>query len=105
VPVIYAGWGETAEVVRQEGVGITVEPGNANEIARSIEKLADDPSLARELGARGRRLAEREYSWAFLVADWMRQLQLVLRGEDPAVPNDTRRTEASSAGALAVDKA
>jgi glycosyltransferase involved in cell wall biosynthesis len=105
VPVIYAGWGEMAEVVRREQVGVTVEPGNANEIARSIEKLADDPSLARELGARGRRLAEREYSWAFLVADWMRQLQLVLRGEDPGVPIDTRRTEASSAGALAVDKA
>jgi colanic acid biosynthesis glycosyl transferase WcaI len=105
VPVIYAGWGETAEVLRQEQVGITVEPGDADEIARSIEKLADDPSLARELGARGRRLAEREYSWAFLVADWMRQLQLVLRGEDPAVPNDTRRTETSSAGTLAVDKA
>jgi colanic acid biosynthesis glycosyl transferase WcaI len=105
VPVIYAGWGEMAEIVRREQVGVTVEPGNASEIARSIEKLADDPSLARELGARGRRLAEREYSWALLVADWMRQLQLVLRGEDPAVPNDTRRTETSSAGALAVDKA
>jgi glycosyltransferase involved in cell wall biosynthesis len=104
VPVIYAGWGETAEVVRLERVGITVEPGNATEIARSIEKLADDPLLARELGTRGRRLAEREYSWAFLVTDWMRQLQLVLRGEDPAVPNsDTRRTETSSSGALAVN--
>jgi putative colanic acid biosynthesis glycosyltransferase WcaI len=103
VPVIYAGWGEMAEIVRREQVGVTVEPGDANEIARSIEKLADDPALARELGARGRRLAEREYSWAFIVADWMRQLQLVLRGEDPAVPNsNTRQPEPSSTGALAV---
>src|SRR4029453_16171933 len=103
VPVIYAGWGEMAEIVRREQVGVTVEPGNASEIARSIEKLADDPALARELGARGRSLAERDYSWSFLVADWMRQLHLVLRGEDPGVPNGhSRRTETSSAGALAV---
>jgi len=94
VPIIYAGWGETADVVRQEVVGIAVEPGDANAIARSIEQLADNPSLTRELGARGRRLAERDYSWEFIVADWMRQLQLVLRGEDPAVPRlDHRRSE------------
>ena len=104
VPIIYAGWGETAEVIREERVGITVEPGNADEIARTIEKLSDDPSLARELGARGRRLAEREFSWTFIVADWMRQLQLVLRGEDPAVPNsNSRRPGPSSTEALAVD--
>jgi hypothetical protein len=91
VPVIYAGWGETAEIVRREQVGITVEPGNADEIARAIETLADDSSLAKQLGARGRHLANREYSWAFLVADWMRQLRLVLDGEDPAVPNRHRQ--------------
>jgi colanic acid biosynthesis glycosyl transferase WcaI len=104
VPVIYAGWGETADVVRQERVGITVEPGDAGEIAKSIEKLADDPQLVRELGARGRRLAEREYSWAFIVSDWMRQLQLVLRGEDPVVPNSNPQGPGpSSTDALAVN--
>ena len=60
VPVIYAGWGETAEVIRQERVGITVEPGDANEIARSIERLADNPVLTDECGTRGRSLAERD---------------------------------------------
>ncbi len=91
VPLIYAGWGETAEIVRQEQVGVAVEPGNADEIAQAVQELADDPSRARELGARGRRLAEREYSWAFLVADWMRQLRLVLAGQDPAVPKRDRQ--------------
>jgi colanic acid biosynthesis glycosyl transferase WcaI len=104
VPVIYAGWGETAEVIRQEQVGIAIEPGDDAEIARSIEKVADDSSLAHELGARGRRLAEREYSWAFLVADWLRQLELVLSGEDPAVPKiDTGRPENPSGSPLALD--
>jgi glycosyltransferase involved in cell wall biosynthesis len=95
VPIIYAGWGETADIVRQEDVGITVEPGDAAEIALAIETLADSPSYARQLGRRGRELAERDYSWNFLVRDWMRQLRLVLDGHDPAVP-DRGRTPVSS---------
>jgi glycosyltransferase involved in cell wall biosynthesis len=85
--VIYAGWGETADLIQRERVGITVEPGNPDEIAQAILMLADDPRLAKELGQRGRLLAERDLSWKFLVADWMRQLQLVLDGQDPRVPN------------------
>jgi glycosyltransferase involved in cell wall biosynthesis len=86
VPVIYAGWGETAELIRREQVGITAEPGDAAEIAGAIGHLADDPALAQALGRRGRALAERELSWRFLVTDWMRQIELVLDGEDPDVP-------------------
>jgi glycosyltransferase involved in cell wall biosynthesis len=88
VPIIYAGWGETADLIRRERVGITAEPGNAGDIAQAIEKLADDPSLAKELGTRGRELAERELSWSFLVTDWLRQVRLVLDGKDPAVPGN-----------------
>jgi colanic acid biosynthesis glycosyl transferase WcaI len=101
VPIIYAGWGETADLIRRERVGITAEPGNADEIAQAIEKLADDSSLAKDLGRRGRELAERELSWSFLVADWMRQVRLVLDGTDPAVPrndHDMRNTLGPAAG-------
>jgi glycosyltransferase involved in cell wall biosynthesis len=90
VPIIYAGWGETADLVERERVGIRAEPGNADQIAHAIEKLADDPSLAKELGRRGRELAERELSWSFLVTDWLRQVHLVLEGKDPGVPGANR---------------
>jgi colanic acid biosynthesis glycosyl transferase WcaI len=86
VPVIYAGWGETAELIAREQVGLTVEPGNPDEIALAITKLADDATLAKELGRRGRLLAEREFSWTFLVSDWVRQMELALNGQDPDVP-------------------
>jgi colanic acid biosynthesis glycosyl transferase WcaI len=86
VPVIYAGWGETSELIAREQVGLTVEPGDPDEIALAITKLADDATFAKELGRRGRFLAEREFSWAFLVSDWLRQLELVLNGENPGVP-------------------
>jgi glycosyltransferase involved in cell wall biosynthesis len=86
VPVIYAGWGETSELIARERVGLTVEPGDPDEIALAITNLADDATLAKELGRRGRLLAEREFSWAFLVSDWLRQLELVLNGQNPGVP-------------------
>ena len=101
VPIIYAGWGETADLIRRERVGVTAEPGNADEIAQAIERLAGDSSLAKDLGRRGRELAERELSWGFLVADWIRQVRRVLDGTDPAVPGndrDMRNTLGPAAG-------
>jgi glycosyltransferase involved in cell wall biosynthesis len=85
VPLIYAGWGETAEIVNREGVGLTVEPGQPAELARAVEQLADDPALRATMGKRGRALAEREFSWTFLVGDWLRQIELIHVGKDPAI--------------------
>ena len=94
VPVIYAGWGETADLIAHEQVGVVVDPGKADQLATAITRLADDDGLAKELGRRGRRLAERELSWNFLVQDWLRQLDLALAGKDPRVPQPGSRTAA-----------
>ena len=95
VPVIYAGWGETSDLIAHEQVGLVVEPGNPDEIAKAITQLADNDGLAKELGRRGRRLAERELSWNFLVSDWLRQLDLALAGKDPHIPPPGSRTAAA----------
>ncbi len=101
VPIIYAGWGETADLIQRERVGIATEPGNADQLARAIEQLADHPELAKELGTRGRQLAERELSWRFLVTDWLRQVRLVLDGKDPDVPvRDGEMRNLASAAAV-----
>lgn len=86
VPLIYAGWGETAEIVEREGVGLRVEPENPEALAAAVERLADSPQLRDSMGRQGRALAEREFSWSFLVADWMRQLARVREGLSPEVP-------------------
>jgi glycosyltransferase involved in cell wall biosynthesis len=88
VPLIYAGWGETAEIVEREGVGICVEPENAAALARAVEQLADDSRMRDQMSRRGRALAERDFSWTFIVSDWMRQLKQVSEGLDPAVPTE-----------------
>lgn len=86
VPVIYAGWGETAEIVSRERVGLTTAPEDPQALAQAIEQIADDPALRRDLGANGRALAEREFSWQFIVGDWVRQVQRIQEGLPPMVP-------------------
>ena len=95
VPVIYAGWGETSELIASEQAGLVVEPGNPDAIAKAITELADNEGLAKELGRRGRRVVERELSWNYLVSDWLRQLDLALAGKDPRVPQPGSKTAAA----------
>ena len=54
------------------------------------------------MGRRGRALAEREFSWSFIVADWMRQLGRVRDGLDPEVPT-SRGSGSRAAGSRALD--
>jgi colanic acid biosynthesis glycosyl transferase WcaI len=77
VPLIFAGWGETAELVAREDVGLVLEPENAGALADAIQRLADDPALRQAMAARARALAEREFSWAFIVENWMQELQAI----------------------------
>jgi glycosyltransferase involved in cell wall biosynthesis len=99
VPLVYAGWGETAEIVEREGVGVRVEPENPVALARAVETLADDPGARDLMGRRGRALAEREFSWSFIVADWVRQLGRVSAGLDPEVPGAAGVAPATQADA------
>jgi glycosyltransferase involved in cell wall biosynthesis len=93
VPIIYAGWGETAEIVERERVGVTVEPENAEALAGAVKRLADAPDVRDALGRRGRALAEREFSWSYIVGDWMRQIGRVAQGLDPQVPTTDHPAE------------
>lgn len=86
VPVIYAGWGETASIVEREGVGLAVPPGDPDALAAAVVRLADDAAGRDEMGRKGRALAERDLSWSFLVRDWVRQIERTLEAEDPEVP-------------------
>jgi glycosyltransferase involved in cell wall biosynthesis len=85
VPLIYAGEGETADIVKHEGCGLVVPPERPELLAAAIRKLADDPALRASMGSRGRELAEREFSWRSIVREWYRQVGCIQRGEDPAI--------------------
>jgi colanic acid biosynthesis glycosyl transferase WcaI len=73
-PVIYSGVGEAAELVEASGAGLVVPPERPAELAAAIVRLADDPGLAAALGAAGRRLVERDYSWSAIAERWLAEL-------------------------------
>ena len=53
-PVILAIDGVSRQVVESAGAGIFVTPGNPQELAQAVLRLADDPQTARQMGMAGR---------------------------------------------------
>jgi colanic acid biosynthesis glycosyl transferase WcaI len=79
VPLVFAGWGETAAMVERERVGLVVEPENAEALAGAIESIADDPEARQAMSVRARALAERDFSWPMIVERWVEQIERLPR--------------------------
>jgi glycosyltransferase involved in cell wall biosynthesis len=76
VPVIYSGFGEAAELIRDNKCGMVVEPENPTLLAQAVRTLASRPKMRCELGRSGRTLVEREYSWSVIVGRWLTEIRL-----------------------------
>ena len=87
VPVVYAGDGEAADILTRADCGITVEPERADLLARALESLASDGKRCVELGQHGRKLVEREYTWASIISRWLKELGFAY--ESNAVPTES----------------
>lgn len=62
-PVIASRIGGLQFTVTDGATGLLFEPGDANDLARKIEALLDDPDLRRRLGDAGRRQFEEHFTW------------------------------------------
>ena len=60
-PVIGGAHGGAPEVINDGKTGYLVEHGDAGQLATSLEALLADPTLGREMGARGRERVEKEF--------------------------------------------
>jgi glycosyltransferase involved in cell wall biosynthesis len=76
VPVIYAGVGEAAELLKAHKCGVAVEPEEPALLAQAIASMASDQTMQYAMGCAGRAFVEREYSWSTLVARWLEELGL-----------------------------
>lgn len=76
VPIVMGVAGEAAEIVRQEGCGITVSPESVEEIAAALHALAADGALSESLSAAGNDAARR-YSRPALAARMLNVLEAV----------------------------
>ena len=61
-PIVLAVRGESADIVRRTGAGLTIEPGDPAQLLEAVDRLRDDPELRAELGRNGRTAAEREFN-------------------------------------------
>ncbi len=87
------GAGELAEIVRSSGCGFVVPVGDGAAFARAIETLADEPSLAIDLGRAARTMIEAQFSRSRAMRRWTDLLD-ELRGSpsSPLTPAPTYPT-------------
>ena len=62
VPVVLAGDGEAADIVRRSSAGVVVPPGDADRLALAIRELAGDERRRLALGAAGLKAAAGEFN-------------------------------------------
>lgn len=75
VPVIYAGVGESAEIIQNNSCGIVVLPEDPAALANAVISLIDAPEKRDALSKAGRKLVEQEFSWKTIVSNWLKELE------------------------------
>jgi len=75
-PVIFIGArdGELARIIEEHGCGLVVQAGDAEGLARAIERLAADREEAEAMGRRGRELYLSRFAPQRAFAEWERVL-------------------------------
>lgn len=61
-PVIASRIGGIPEIVDDGVTGLLFEPGNADDLAKKIRHLWDNPDICKKMGAAGRQKALSQYS-------------------------------------------
>ena len=69
LPVIGSDVGGIPELVQNGMNGLLVPPANPEKLARAIEELAENPTARRQMGLRGRKSVEENYTLARKIVD------------------------------------
>jgi glycogen(starch) synthase len=78
-PVVGARAGAVQDVIDDGGDGLLVEFGDVAGLAEALRKLLDNPTLAAEMGQRGRDKVHRVYTWEHQYARWRAVVNEVMR--------------------------
>lgn len=73
-PVVSTRVGGVPEVIEHEKTGLLCDPDDPMEMARQLDRLANDEALANRLGHGGRAAVEANYSWSRLYDRYERYL-------------------------------
>jgi glycosyltransferase involved in cell wall biosynthesis len=62
LPVIATQINAIPEMVTHKETGFLIQPGDRGELARRIQYLMENPTLSREMGAKGRKVVEQKFN-------------------------------------------
>lgn len=62
-PIVASQIGQIGEILQHKYTALMVEPGDTEELAQAIIKLAQNSGLRKFLGQNARKLARKEYTW------------------------------------------
>jgi glycosyltransferase involved in cell wall biosynthesis len=79
-PIIMGVRGESAEIVRQSGAGIEMEPGNAESLVQCVTRLKDDCAFYGTLSRSGRDFVLQHFSRDAFAAKYLELIGSVVRG-------------------------
>ena len=77
VPVITTPLPLAADLVRSENIGLEVPWDDPGAVVEAILKLRAEPELRSELGGNGHKVAQRDYDWNHLSADFVQVMDRV----------------------------
>jgi glycosyltransferase involved in cell wall biosynthesis len=78
-PIVASLWGEAAELIESAGCGVVVAPEDPAALRDAVERLAADPSLARELGEKGRQYVQAHFDRELIAARFLELLRDTVR--------------------------
>jgi glycosyltransferase involved in cell wall biosynthesis len=65
-PILVSKGTAMAELAEKENCGLAVDCQSVDQIRQAIAKLKQNPELCKQMGANGRKVYEREYSWQIM---------------------------------------
>jgi glycosyltransferase involved in cell wall biosynthesis len=75
VPVLFAGKGESSDLVAAEKLGWVCPPEDPEALAAAMVEIAADRQERKRRGRRGRKYVQANLSWKSIVADWLAQIR------------------------------
>lgn len=79
-PILFAGEGEGAEVVRDAGAGLVLPYGDAARLRDCIRELRSDPIARAQMGENGRQWVERHRVREDIHESWVRAIEDAIEG-------------------------
>jgi colanic acid biosynthesis glycosyl transferase WcaI len=98
IPMVYAGTGDAAELLRLARAGIVTPPGDGQALAAAIRETLADPAAARVMGERGRAYIERHLVWSVIIRGFHDELVRRLEARRNARPGSGGSARLRSAG-------